>query len=57
LDKFLEQKALSLIPEKTKAINQMPIPQTREELLTLLGMLNYLGKYIPNFTTENKTPT
>ncbi|KAK2701669.1 hypothetical protein QYM36_019687, partial [Artemia franciscana] len=33
----------------------MPRPQSHEELLTLLGMLNYLAKYIPDLSTTNKS--
>ncbi|KAK2715714.1 hypothetical protein QYM36_010329 [Artemia franciscana] len=42
-------------PDKLKAINNMPTPSNSEELATLLGMLNYLAKYIPNLSTQNKT--
>ncbi|KAK2717357.1 hypothetical protein QYM36_006219 [Artemia franciscana] len=45
--------AMKLDPEKIEAINQMPSPQNQEELFTLLGMLNYLGKYIPNLSPQN----
>ena len=33
----------------------MPRPQSHEELLTLLGMLYYLAKYIPDLSTRNKS--
>ncbi|KAK2705598.1 hypothetical protein QYM36_015851 [Artemia franciscana] len=42
-------------PDKLEAINNMPTPSNSEELATLLGMLNYLTKYIPNLSTQNKT--
>ena len=42
-------------PEKLRAIKEMPRPQSREELLSLLGMLNYLAKYIPDLSTRNKS--
>ncbi|KAK2725108.1 hypothetical protein QYM36_001533 [Artemia franciscana] len=42
-------------PEKLRAIEKMPRPQSREELLTLLGMLTYLTKYIPDLSTRNKS--
>ncbi|KAK2710763.1 hypothetical protein QYM36_012067 [Artemia franciscana] len=41
--------------EKVRAIEEMPRPQSREELLTLLGMLNYLTKYVPDLSTRNKS--
>ena len=33
----------------------MPRPQSCKELLTHLGMLNYLTKHIPNLCTKNKS--
>ncbi|KAK2716101.1 hypothetical protein QYM36_010621 [Artemia franciscana] len=41
-------------PDKIRAINNMPSPSCREELQTLLGMINYLAKYIPSLSTKNK---
>jgi hypothetical protein len=41
-------------PEKTKALENMPASQNQEELQTLLGMYNYLSRYIPNLSTLNK---
>ena len=36
-------------PEKTRAINDMPIPKSKVELQRFLG--NYLGKFLPNLST------
>ncbi|KAK2713236.1 hypothetical protein QYM36_009191 [Artemia franciscana] len=41
-------------PDKIRAINNMPSPSCREELQTLLGIINYLAKYIPSLSTKNK---
>ncbi|KAK2715086.1 hypothetical protein QYM36_009913 [Artemia franciscana] len=41
-------------PEKTQALENMPAPRNQEELQTLLGMCNYLSRYIPNLATLNK---
>ena len=41
-------------PEKTQALENMPAPRNQEELQTLLGMYNYLSRYIPNLATLNK---
>ncbi|KAK2720526.1 hypothetical protein QYM36_004414, partial [Artemia franciscana] len=41
-------------PEKLRAINEMPTPKSKEELQTLLGMLNFLSRYIPNLATHNQ---
>ena len=35
-------------PEKIKAIIDMPEPQNKQDLQSLLGMVNYLSQYIPN---------
>ncbi|KAK2711256.1 hypothetical protein QYM36_012440 [Artemia franciscana] len=43
-------------PNKICAINNMPSPSCQEELQTLLGMINYLAKYIPSLNKEQKTP-
>ncbi|KAK2709159.1 hypothetical protein QYM36_012977 [Artemia franciscana] len=41
-------------PEKIRAIQDMPSPQSKEELQTLLGMLNFLSKYILDLSSKNK---
>ena len=35
-------------PSKTDAITKLPVPQSLTELQRFLGMVNYLGKFIPN---------
>ena len=37
-------------PEKIYAIHDMPTPSCKQDLQRLLGMINYLGKYIPNMS-------
>ena len=37
-------------PKKTKAVIDMPHPETTEDLQRFLGMLTYLGKFIPNLS-------
>ena len=37
-------------PKKTEVIVNMPRPESREELQRFLGMLTYLGKFIPNLS-------
>jgi len=37
-------------PEKISAIHNMPTPSCKQDLQRLLGMINYLGKYIPNMS-------
>ena len=40
-------------PSKVKAITELPVP-TAENLRSVIGMLNYLGRYVPNFQTVMK---
>ncbi|KAK2711995.1 hypothetical protein QYM36_010876 [Artemia franciscana] len=42
-------------PEKTRAITEMPLPENSEQLQKLLGMLNYLSRYIPSLSSLNKS--
>ena len=35
-------------PRKIEAVRDMPVPTTKQELQRLLGMVTYLGKFIPN---------
>ena len=37
-------------PFKTDAITKMSVPQSPTEIERFLGMVNYLGKLIPNLT-------
>ena len=35
---------------KIKAVNEMPIPKSKVELQRFLGLVNYVGKFIPNLS-------
>ena len=37
-------------PAKVEAITQMPIPRSKTEVRRLLGMINYLGKFLPQLS-------
>ncbi|KAK2706727.1 hypothetical protein QYM36_014683 [Artemia franciscana] len=50
---ILTSEGIKPDPNKILAIRQMPKPKGPEELQSLLGMVNYLGKYIPNLSTFN----
>ncbi|KAK2713573.1 hypothetical protein QYM36_009451 [Artemia franciscana] len=50
---ILTSEGIKPDPNKSLAISQMPKPKGPEELQSLLGMVNYLGKYIPNLSTLN----
>ncbi|XP_042071854.1 uncharacterized protein K02A2.6-like [Haplochromis burtoni] len=39
-------------PEKVNAILQLPSPENVQELKRILGMVNYLGRYIPALATS-----
>ena len=39
-------------PMKVEAIIDMPIPSNKSELQRFLGMINYMGKFIPNLAKE-----
>ena len=39
-------------PRKIEAILQMPTPANKTELQRFLGMINYLGKFLPNISKE-----
>jgi len=37
-------------PEKAKAIQELPAPLNVQELHQVLGMINYLGRFLPNLS-------
>jgi len=37
--------------QKVEAIKKMPDPQSKEDLLRIMGMLNYLSQFIPNMSS------
>jgi len=39
-------------PKKVEAINNMPQPTCKIELQRYLGMVNYLGKFVPNLSSK-----
>ena len=39
---------------KIRAITEMPIPEDKEAVQRLLGMINYVGKFIPNLAKVTK---
>ena len=46
----LSNKGIKPDPSKIEAIINMPIPNNKTELQRFLGMVNYLGKFIPNIS-------
>ena len=49
LGHMISSEGIRVDPSKTYAITKMSIPQSLTELERFLGMVNYLGKFIPNF--------
>lgn len=43
-------EGLKADPSKTRAISEMPAPKDVPAVQRFLGMANYLGKFIPNFS-------
>lgn len=39
-------------PRKIEAINELESPTNKKGLQQFLGMINYVGKFIPNLATE-----
>ncbi|KAK2725573.1 hypothetical protein QYM36_000166 [Artemia franciscana] len=52
---IISKEGIKPDPEKLNAIEKMPSPTTKEELQTLMGMLNFLSRYIPSLSSRNKT--
>ena len=46
----LTSKGVKPDPGKAKAITEMQFPQSKQELRTFLGMITYLGKFVPNLS-------
>lgn len=47
---ILDSNGLHPDPKKIEAITQMESPRNREELQRFLGMITYLGKFVPNLS-------
>lgn len=41
-------------PEKIRAIKEMPQPKEKTELQHALGLVNYVGRFIPNLSANTK---
>ena len=55
LGHIISPEGIKIDPSKTEAITKMPLPRSVNELQRFLGMVNYLGKFIPNLA-EHTTP-
>lgn len=43
-------------PDKVKAVEEMPRPTCKQEVLTLLGFMNYLAKFLPRLSDVVEPP-
>ena len=48
LGHIISSEGVKVDPAKTEAITKMPLPNSVNELQRFLGMITYLGKFIPN---------
>ncbi|XP_064483004.1 uncharacterized protein K02A2.6-like [Ornithodoros turicata] len=48
----LSPEGIAPDPEKVRAIEALPLPKDKPELLRFLGMVTFLTKFIPNFSTK-----
>ena len=51
LGHIIDQSGVRPDPDKVKAIQQLSPPTDVHDLKRVLGMVNYLGKYVPNLAT------
>ena len=51
----LSDEAIRPNPEKMRAIAEYPSPQNKQELQGFLGMINYISKFIQNFSDNTVT--
>lgn len=47
---IISKDGLKPDPDKIKAVEEMPRPTNKKELLTLLGFVNYLAKFLPKLS-------
>ena len=50
MGEVVSELGFSSDPDKISAIHNMPTPSCKHDLQRLLGMINYLAKYIPNMS-------
>ena len=48
----ISRNGVSEDPEKVKAIKDMPFPRSKQDLQRFLGMIAYLGKFIPQLSEQ-----
>ncbi|XP_027771374.1 uncharacterized protein LOC114076473 [Solanum pennellii] len=48
---IVSKRGIELDPSKIKAIRDLPSPKNKTEVMSLLGMLNYISRFIAQLTT------
>ena len=48
----VSEKGIEVDPDKVKAIQDMPPPQTQKEVRSFLGRLNYIARFISQLTNK-----
>ncbi|KAA8578257.1 hypothetical protein FQN60_018737, partial [Etheostoma spectabile] len=56
LGQVIDKSGVRPDPDKVKAIRGLPPPQNVQDLKRILGMFNYLGKYIPDLGSRMVIP-
>ena len=47
---IVSRRGIKLYPSKIKAIQELPPPKTRKEVMSFLGRLNYISRFIAQST-------
>ena len=47
---ILRRRGIELYPSKIKPIQELPLPKTRKEVMSFLGRLNYISRFINQST-------
>ncbi|XP_031350539.1 uncharacterized protein K02A2.6-like [Photinus pyralis] len=49
---IINEQGIAIDPDRIKAITEFPEPKDKQSLQRFLGIINYVGKFIPNFSAE-----
>lgn len=51
---IISESGISIDPDRLKAISEIPTPTCKKDVQRLIGVINYVSKYIPNFSIETQ---